>query len=360
MTARPLHQLSPEVAGIGMVFHNECGHVVEANSIAQSILGLTSPLPTGKESEAPYWRLVGDGAAKALPPLPVNHVNGDVVSIHTHQVDVRHLKIGVHSCKHTGDEGFVVSLIDLTETLCECNWHAADIAPHDYLNPVDTSDLVQQLVSADDPSYGASGHRQIETGFVRGVKCRADRDPLTGTGNRLAFLGQLGAALRGESRTRASAGAVVLIDIHRFGGINDTLGHDAGDELLRIIAVRLGRVLRESDMIARICGGEFALDDFGTGFASLAHLRQFRIDRSFVTGLPNNAEDTAIVRAMIDLAHDLGMDVVAEGIETPQHLAFLTAQHCDVGQGYLFSRPESLERILETWAERNHKRQDAG
>jgi diguanylate cyclase (GGDEF)-like protein/PAS domain S-box-containing protein len=89
---------------------------------------------------------------------------------------------------------------------------------------------------------------------------------------------------------------------------------------------------------------QLVIDDFGTGYSSLAYLRQFpisvlKIDRTFVNRLGTDPQDDAIVRSIVTLSRDLGMQVVAEGIETPEQLATLRALDCDYGQGYLFSRP---------------------
>tara|TARA_R110000868_G_scaffold79256_20_gene225647 strand:- start:2065 stop:4872 length:2808 start_codon:yes stop_codon:yes gene_type:complete len=105
-------------------------------------------------------------------------------------------------------------------------------------------------------------------------------------------------------------------------------------------------------------GVTIALDDFGTGYASLTHLQQFpvhtiKIDRSFVSRL-NAAEtgDAAIVGAVIDLAKNLGITTVAEGIETAAQAAHLMVKGCDVGQGFLFGRPmarSQIAPILAKW-----------
>ena len=91
-------------------------------------------------------------------------------------------------------------------------------------------------------------------------------------------------------------------------------------------------------------GIELALDDFGTGYSSLAYLRRLpvsflKIDRSFVKQLGVDPEDSAIVRAIVSLAHDLGMTVVGEGVETDGQRRELRRLGCSYGQGYLFSRP---------------------
>lgn len=94
----------------------------------------------------------------------------------------------------------------------------------------------------------------------------------------------------------------------------------------------------------RDLGVGIALDDFGTGFASLAMLKRLpltvmKLDRSLVRDLPGDREDAAIVRAVVQTGHALGLLVVAEGIETEQQRAFLSGIGCDEGQGYLFSHP---------------------
>ncbi|MFN3388979.1 MAG: EAL domain-containing protein [Allosphingosinicella sp.] len=105
-------------------------------------------------------------------------------------------------------------------------------------------------------------------------------------------------------------------------------------------------------------GLRIALDDFGTGYASLSHLKQFpvdliKIDRSFVSGLQSDVDDRVIVDAVIRLGHSLGLDVVAEGIETAEQRDALLALGCAYGQGWLFGRPvpaASLAAIVEAIA----------
>jgi len=97
------------------------------------------------------------------------------------------------------------------------------------------------------------------------------------------------------------------------------------------------------------CGIGFSLDDFGTGYSSLSHLKRLpldllKIDRSFVSHLESDASDASICAATIGLAHNLGVKVVAEGVETAGQCAFLSTQHdCDYMQGYFFSEPLPLD-----------------
>jgi len=94
----------------------------------------------------------------------------------------------------------------------------------------------------------------------------------------------------------------------------------------------------------RELGVKLAIDDFGTGYSSLSYLKRFpvdyvKIDQAFIRGLNEGTEDAAITRAIIAMAHSLGLKVVAEGVEDAQQLAFLRAHDCDEVQGYLISRP---------------------
>ncbi len=97
-------------------------------------------------------------------------------------------------------------------------------------------------------------------------------------------------------------------------------------------------------------GIHFSIDDFGTGYSSLAYLRRFpveslKIDRSFVDGLGNEAGDTSIVQAVVNLAHTLGLAAVAEGVETAQQLQVLRTLGCDLAQGYLLGKPVLPDHI---------------
>jgi EAL domain-containing protein (putative c-di-GMP-specific phosphodiesterase class I) len=105
----------------------------------------------------------------------------------------------------------------------------------------------------------------------------------------------------------------------------------------------------------RDLGVGIGIDDFGTGYSSLRYLREFpvtflKVDRGFVRGIPDVADDAAVVTAVVGLARGLGLECVAEGIETPAQFAALRNLDAGLGQGYLFSRPVTAERFSELLA----------
>jgi diguanylate cyclase (GGDEF)-like protein/PAS domain S-box-containing protein len=99
-------------------------------------------------------------------------------------------------------------------------------------------------------------------------------------------------------------------------------------------------------------GVKLVVDDFGTGYSSLSYLRRFpvdvlKVDRSFVDGLGSDSGDSAIVNAVVTLAHTLGLHAVAEGVETAEQLSELRRLGCDTAQGFYFARPATGDRIGE-------------
>jgi EAL domain-containing protein (putative c-di-GMP-specific phosphodiesterase class I) len=126
--------------------------------------------------------------------------------------------------------------------------------------------------------------------------------------------------------------------------------HDLGPadlELELSRTVLFGRASERIEAVLRalsLAGITLALDDFGTGYASLAHLTRLpidrlKIDRSFVAGIGQGGPGGMIVRAVISLAHSLGMESIGKGVETTEQVAFLQTAGCDAAQGYLFARP---------------------
>ena len=120
-------------------------------------------------------------------------------------------------------------------------------------------------------------------------------------------------------------------------------------------SVLLSDRVRTSRMLERLVeqGVRIAIDDFGVGYSSLGQLKTLpakvlKIDRSFVSSMESDQSDAAIVASTIELAHRLGLEVIAEGVETPAHLARLRAAGCDIGQGHLLGRPLPGDQIVST------------
>ncbi len=110
----------------------------------------------------------------------------------------------------------------------------------------------------------------------------------------------------------------------------------------------------------RALGIKVCIDDFGTGYSSLSYLLRYpidtlKIDRSFISGLGSGIGNAAIVQTIVSLAHNLGMDVVAEGVETEQQLAHLAGIQCEQAQGYLFSKPVTADKAFDL-VKRAHSR----
>ena len=132
----------------------------------------------------------------------------------------------------------------------------------------------------------------------------------------------------------------VLGIIARHGIPSDSLELEITESMLMHSADSVVAMMREFGE----AGILMALDDFGTGYSSLSYLKRFpidnlKIDQSFVRGIPADQDDSAIARAIISMAKNLRLSVIAEGVETAEQLAFLREAGCDEIQGYYFSRP---------------------
>ena len=119
-------------------------------------------------------------------------------------------------------------------------------------------------------------------------------------------------------------------------------------ELTEAVALKNPELAGEKiDQLSQ-AGFKISIDDFGTGYSSMSYLKRFavdklKIDQSFVRDLDNDVDDQAIVSAIVQMAHSLGLTTIAEGVETQQQLDFLRSKGCDEIQGYFFSRPLTIE-----------------
>lgn len=139
-----------------------------------------------------------------------------------------------------------------------------------------------------------------------------------------------------------------LASLQRLGLPGESVVIEITEKLIMNAAASVGEKLLQF----RDAGVQVAVDDFGTGYSSLTYLKKFdidyiKIDRSFVNNLATNLDDRAVCEAIIMMAHKLGMKVVAEGVETAEQCKLLVEMGCDLGQGYLFSRPLTSERFTE-------------
>jgi diguanylate cyclase (GGDEF)-like protein len=144
-----------------------------------------------------------------------------------------------------------------------------------------------------------------------------------------------------------------LLDSQLGDEILETLGQHGVPPTRLILEITEGAVIRDPALavrnmqLLRIAGVRFSLDDFGTGYSSLSQLSrlpldELKIDRSFITRAHERRDDVTIIMSTIELAHNMGMKVVAEGVETQEAWNLLKRLGCDLAQGYLVSRPLSV------------------
>ena len=156
----------------------------------------------------------------------------------------------------------------------------------------------------------------------------------------------------------AAGGLTVSVNVSRrqlgdpglLPAVERALATNRLDPAAVVLEITESVMMEEADAAAgvlarlREIGVRLSMDDFGTGYSSLACLHKFpldelKVDRAFVRNLLDQRDAAAVVHAIVTLAHNLGMRVVAEGLETPEQVAFLQALDCDLGQGYLFAKP---------------------
>jgi diguanylate cyclase (GGDEF)-like protein/PAS domain S-box-containing protein len=156
------------------------------------------------------------------------------------------------------------------------------------------------------------------------------------------------------------------LETHAFvDHIKEALEASSLDPTTLVVEITESTLMRDADATVRRLreikdlGVQVAIDDFGTGYSSLAYLRQFpvdalKIDRSFISAMADSPESGALIHTLVELGRTLGLETLAEGIEDNEQLHKLQEEHCDRGQGFLFSRPiepEAIEAFLLEAAE---------
>jgi len=213
------------------------------------------------------------------------------------------------------------------------------LAPGEFIELAEESGLIVSIGSwVLRRACEQAGRWRDDTGLALSMAVNVSARQLQDPG----LVGEIGTALH---ESGLDPGALVL-EITESATVADTEGVIARLEELKALGVGL------------------AIDDFGTGYSSLSYLRRFpvdqlKIDRSFVAGVATSAEDRAIAASVISLGHALGIQVVAEGVETAGQLQHLTEMGCDLAQGYNWLRPAAAERVSE-WLGPAAARESAG
>lgn len=159
-------------------------------------------------------------------------------------------------------------------------------------------------------------------------------------------------------RVAVNASAIQFRSNLLYETIKEQIEMHHWDPSLLEVEINEGLLLDSSDQVTTYigqisqCGVRLSVDDFGTGFSALSYLKNFpvstvKIDRSFVTDLPNDHENKVLVQAIIAMAHGLGLEVIAEGVETEAQWRFLQSLKCDFAQGYYFGKPMPKEKFEE-------------
>ena len=158
--------------------------------------------------------------------------------------------------------------------------------------------------------------------------------------------------------------ALDLLQPNLADSISDTLKRHRLDSKHIVLEITESAIMTDSEAGTSVLqelkqsGFVISIDDFGTGYSSLSQLKQLpvdelKIDKSFVMDLGSSREDALIVRSTVELAHGMGLKVIAEGVETKEGKELLKSMNCDVGQGYLFSKPLPADEFLEWLVEFN-------
>lgn len=189
------------------------------------------------------------------------------------------------------------------------------------------------------PMAEETGHVRVLTEWVL-AQAIADQKKLSDAGKRLTLSVNISGRLLSD--TEFSTRAIELVK---------QAPHAICFEITETAIIDNPTAALENIELFAANGVRIAIDDYGAGLSSLAYLKQLpahelKIDKLFVQTLTNSERDAFLVRSTIELAHGLGMEVTAEGVETPAAFAVLAGMKCDLAQGYLVSRPAALEALV--------------
>jgi EAL domain-containing protein (putative c-di-GMP-specific phosphodiesterase class I) len=162
---------------------------------------------------------------------------------------------------------------------------------------------------------------------------------------------QVGVNLSGRQFSQPDLVAVVADALRQSGLPGDCLGLEVTESIAMVNIDNCIATLQQFKEMGIHC----SMDDFGTGYSSLSYLQQMplhtlKIDRAFVKDIQGDGENGEIARAIIAMSHSLGMNVIAEGVETEEQVVFLCEQQCDIIQGFYISKPlgnEAFEALLQ-------------
>jgi len=185
-----------------------------------------------------------------------------------------------------------------------------------------------------------------ETGHIRALtewvlqRAVQDQQALSGAGRPLTLSLNISARLLSDADFARSALTIVR-----------QAPHQICFEITETAVIDNPKLALEHIELFSSNGVRIAIDDYGSGLSSLAYLKQLpahelKIDKMFIETLPANRRDALLVRSTIDLAHGLGLEVTAEGVETPAAFALLAAMRCDLAQGFLVSRPATVDELI--------------
>lgn len=147
----------------------------------------------------------------------------------------------------------------------------------------------------------------------------------------------------------------VMRSLNASGLPPECLELEITERLILDNTIETADILRQLDRT----GIRLSVDDFGTGYSALSYLKSYpfdtlKIDKSFIQDVLNESGDASLVRAIINMAHSLGLKVIAEGVEEEGQTHFLKNENCDYSQGYFYSRPMPEQDFIH-WLETNHR-----